>query len=530
VEYDAVIIGAGFAGVHALYVLRESFTCRVFEAGDGVGGTWFWNRYPGARCDVESLDYSYTFSEALYREWDWSERYPRQPEIERYVNHVVDKFDLRKDIQLSTTVVSAAFDEASGRWIIETDRGDRVSAQFLIAATGCLSAPNAPDFKGLDSFAGEVYQTSLWPKEAVDFTGKRVGLIGTGSSGIQAAPIIAEDAEHLFVFQRTANFSIPAGQRTIDSRVQAERKATIGAWVDQARQTQTGFPVARPPRHVTDYTVEEVRADLDTLWGVAPLTTLANVYDDLSVSEEANEVVSEWVRDKIRATVKDTVTAELLCPKDHPFLAKRLCVDSGYYEMYNRDNVTLVDVRSAPIGQITPDGLRLTDGRDFDLDVIILATGFDGMTGALTRIDIRGRDGWPLVDAWKNGPATYLGLQVARFPNLFMITGPQSPSVLANMLIGMEDHIHFIDGCMKHMRSRSLQTIEPTEEAQDEWVARVLQYADATLVTRANSWWRGANIPGKPQVFMIYLAGLANYRTECDAIVADGYRGFLLAA
>ncbi len=530
-QVDVVVIGAGFAGLYALHKLRNvmGLTVQVFEAGDGVGGTWFWNRYPGARCDSESFYYCYSFSEELAQEWEWTGKYPEQPEIERYLNHVADRFDLRRDIALSTRVSAARFDDVSGRWEVELDGGDRVVAQFLVTAVGCLSAENVPDIPGLDSFQGAVYLTAKWPREGVDVSGKRVGLIGTGSSGIQATPRLAAQADHLTVFQRTPNFTIPARHQAFLPEHQAAIKGDYAAIFELTRQTAGGFPYLPIERSTMTVPLEERLQVLEALWDEGGFKFLWGGFSDLLRDPAANEFVSEYIRDKIRASVSDPVTAELLCPKDHPYGSKRPPIDTDYYVTFNRDNVRLVDVRSNPIEAITPTGLRTTD-EVFDLDVLVLATGFDAMTGALLRIDIRGVGGVRLADVWKDGPQTLLGLQVAGFPNMFTITGPGSPSVLLNMPVAIEQHVDWIGELIDSMHEHGWTRVEATEEAQGAWVEHVAEVASDSLMVRGNSWYVGANIPGKPRVVTPYAGGQTMYRERCDASKNAGYEGFAFSA
>ncbi len=521
--FDAVIVGAGFAGLYMLYRMRAlGLTARVYEAGDGVGGTWFWNRYPGCRCDVESLEYSYQFSEELEQDWEWTERYAGQPEILAYLNHVADRFDLRKDIKFNSRVTAATFDQDDNRWIVETD-GETVSAGFCIMATGCLSSTNTPDFKGIDSFKGETYHTGDWPHEGVDLTGKRVGLIGTGSSGIQATPVIAEQAAHLTVFQRTPNFSVPAHNKPMDPAYQSEIKADYRNF----RKKLKDLPIAcmRPPgeKSALEATPDERQLEYETYWQRGGLSFLG-AYSDLITNQGSNETAAEFVRAKIRAIVDDPAVAEMLSP-DHVIGCKRPCSDSGYFETFNRPNVTLVDVQAAPIESITPGGVATTDA-NYELDCIIFATGFDAMTGSLNRIDIRGRDGIRLKDKWADGPTTYLGLTTVGFPNLFTMTGPGSPSVLANMVTGVEHHAEWISECIVYIREHGFERIEPTPEAEDAWVAHVNEVADSTLYPTCNSWYMGANIPDKPRVFLPYIGGFPTYLKKCEAIVQNGYEGF----
>jgi len=524
---DAVIVGAGFAGLYALHRLRGlGLSARVFEAGDGVGGTWYWNRYPGARCDVESMDYSYSFSDELQQQWHWTERYASQPEILTYINHVADRFDLRRDIQLNTRVISAVFDEAESRWTIATDRGDRVSAQFCLMATGCLSTAQVPAVEGLETFAGRWYHTGHWPHEGVDFTGQRVGVVGTGSSAIQSIPIIARQAAHLFVFQRTPNFSVPAQNAPLDEDDERRIKASYAEFRRQARESRVGFVVESEDRSALEVSAEERTRKYEAHWNRGGLGFSAT-FADLLTSQEANDTAAEFFRGKIRSIVRDPAVAELLSPREYPVGTKRLCVDTEYYATFNRPNVTLVDLRATPIEAIVPDGLR-TRAASYRLDSLVFATGFDAMTGALLAIDIRGRAGRALRETWTAGPRTYLGLAVAGFPNLFAITGPGSPSVLSNMIVSIEQHVDWIADCLRYLRDHGLGCIEATAPAQDAWVEHVNQVGHATLYPRANSWYMGANVPGKPRIFMPYIGGVGTYRQHCDDVAARGYQGFTL--
>jgi cyclohexanone monooxygenase len=527
---DVAIVGGGLAGLYAIYRLRGmGLRVRAFEAGSDIGGTWFWNRYPGARCDVESLEYSYSFSDDLQQAWKWPERYGTQPEILRYINHVADRFDLRRDVQLSTRVTSALFDSEANEWTLMTDRGDVVRAHFCIMAAGNLSTPRVPEFRGLCDFRGKWYHSGLWPHESVDFSGQRVGVIGTGSSGVQMIPIIARQASHLHVFQRTANFSLPARNAPMDPERERRHKAEYPARRRAAYDTPfaiAGYP--KPTKSALQATSEERRAAYEAKWQEGGSISFLYTYADLLVKKEANDTASEFVREKIRSIVKDPRTAELLAPNDYPIGTKRLCLDTGYYETYNRDNVTLVDVRSDPILEITPNGLRTAGGVAYELDAIVFATGFDAMTGALREIDIRTTGGATLADRWAGGPLTYLGLMVAGFPNMFIITGPGSPGVKTQMIASIEQHTDWITGCLDHMRRYDLDRIEPTVEAEATWVQHVNAVADSTLYPLANSWYLGANIPGKPRVFMPYVGGFDAYKRRCDAVAASGYEGFRL--
>ena len=526
-DLDAVIVGAGFAGLYMLHRLRGlGLSARVYEAGDGIGGTWYWNRYPGARCDVESMDYSYSFSDELQQEWQWTERYASQPEILRYINHVADRFDLRRDVRLSTRVTAAVFDEATHRWAVSTDRGDRVSAQFCVMATGCLSAAQVPDFKGLETFEGAWYHTGNWPHEGVDFTGQRVGVIGTGSSAIQSIPLIARQAAHLFVFQRTPNFSIPARNAPLDPEYERRWKANYAEHRRQARESRVGFVVERNDLSALEVSAEERLREYEGRWSRGGLGFNAT-FADLLTSKDANDTAAEFFRAKIRAAVRDPAVAETLSPRHYPVGTKRLCVDTDYYDTFNRDNVTLIDLRTAPIEAITPTGLRTRD-EAYALDSLVFATGFDAMTGALLSIDVRGRAGQPLRHKWAEGPRTYLGLAVAGFPNLFAITGPGSPSVLSNMIVSIEQHVDWIADCLVYLREHDRTAIEATVAAEDTWVAHVNEVGNATLYPLANSWYMGANIPGKPRIFMPYIGGVGVYRQFCDDVAAKGYEGFAL--
>ena len=528
-DLDAVIVGAGFAGLYMLYRMRDvlGLKARVYERGDGVGGTWFWNRYPGARCDSESFYYCYSFSEELDQEWDWTSKYPEQPEILSYLNHVADRFDLRRDIQLSTRVTGASFDEATNCWEVRTEAGERITARFLISAVGCLSAANVPDIKGLDDFEGDWYHTGAWPQEGVDFRGKRVGLIGTGSTGIQATPVIAAEAAHLTVFQRTPNYSVPTHNHRLTAEAWAEIKANYPEIRRRIRASRAGFPYTVEDRSAMSVSDEERQAIYERLWQEGGFKFLWGSFNDILINLESNKTAADFIRAKIRETVKDPELAEMLSPTDHPYGSKRPPIDTHYYESFNRDNVKLVDIRKAPIAEITPRGLRTEDG-EYELDTIVFATGFDAMTGSLLRMDIRGRGGRTLADKWAEGPRTYLGLQVAGFPNLFTITGPGSPSVLSNMPTAIEQHAEWISDCIEYMREQGLRRIEAKVEAEDEWVDHVRAVGDFTLHKYANSWYLGSNIPGKKRVFMPYVGGLDLYRARCDEVAGNGYAGFEL--
>ena len=530
-SYDALVIGAGFSGLYQLLCLRDrlGLSVKVLEQGDGLGGTWYWNRYPGARCDSESHSYCYSFSDELMREWEWSERYPGPPEILRYLNHVADRFDLKRDIRFNTRVTAAHYDSAANRWRVSTAAGEQLTAQFLITAVGCLSTANIPNIPGLESFAGQWHHTGQWPHEGVDFTGKRVGQIGTGSTGIQAAPVIAETAAHLTVFQRTANYSVPARNAPLTPAFQQYVKANTAEIRAITRSTPNGHPFTISDRGALETSPEERLAIYEAAWEKGGLQ-FRGTFRDLVVNKEANDTASTFLRNKIHEIVKDPATAATLADIDHPYAAKRPPIDTHYFEAFNRENVDLVDIKATPIQEITPRGIR-TSAAEYPLDIIVFATGFDAMTGPLLRLDIQGRDGFKLKDSWAAGPRNYLGLQIAGFPNLFTITGPGSPSVLCNMPVAIEQHVEWITDCIAHMRANRLTRIETTTSAMDAWVAKVNAAANATVLPLAkHSWYLGANVPGKPRVFMPYAGGMAYYRKICDDVAAKNYEGFNLTA
>ena len=527
-DVDAVVIGAGFAGLYMLHRLRDmGLSVRVFERGSGVGGTWYWNRYPGARCDTDSVEYSYQFSDALQQEWRWTERFATQPEILRYLEHVADRFDLRRDIRFGTSVTEAAFDEAAGCWRIATDDGARLSATYCIMATGCLSAPNRPEFDGLDRFAGEWYHTGAWPHEGVSFAGKRVGIVGTGSSAIQSIPLIAAEARHLTVFQRQANYSVPARNGPLDAGVYADIRAQYGKLRQQAKQTPTGCWWHVNPATADEMSPSARRRELEARWETGGLC-MYSVFKDVLMNDEANEIAAAFIREKIRGLVHAPQVAALLSP--HSFVGcKRICLDTDYFATFNQPNVTLVDISDAPVEEITRAGLR-TGGKEYELDTIVFAIGYDAMTGPLLRIDIRGAGGQTLNAKWADGPRTYLGLLVEGFPNLFTITGPSSPSVLTNMVPAIEQHVEWIADCIANARACGRPRIEATREAEDGWMAHHEEVAAETLFPSCNSWYVGANVPGKPRKVTPYTGGFPSYIEKCDAVVANGYEGFSLTA
>ena len=526
-RFDAVVVGAGFSGLYMLHRLRAlGMSVRVVERGHDVGGTWYWNRYPGARCDIESIDYQYSFDEQLVQEWRWSERYATQPEILRYLEHVADRFGLRKDIVFDTSVLAAVWDESEHAWRVRCDNGELLTATYVVMATGNLSSVKSPELPGLEDFQGEWFHTGRWPHEPVDFTGKTVAVVGTGSSGIQTITEVAHRADHLYVLQRTPNYSMPAQNRQLSDD---EWRELTRNWSDRRRiceLSESGVPVDTPTKRTLEATPEERRQRFEQGWQRGGISALSSGFTDFFTDEKANKVAQDFARQKIHEVVRDPAVATLLCPSHH-IGTKRTCTDVGYFETYNLPHVELVDLRANPLVRITSSGIELEDRR-IDVDAIIFAIGFDAITGALTEIEIRGVNGHLLTDKWAHGPRTYLGLQSAGFPNLFMITGPQSPSVLSNMVVSIEQHVDWVADCLEHLRKRGIDRIEPTVEAEDGWVEHVAQLAADTLYPKATSWYVGANIPGKPRVFMPYVAGCGQYRREAEDVVQRGYAGFVL--
>ena len=526
---DALIIGAGFSGLYQLHKLRDDLglSVQVLEVAPSVGGTWYWNRYPGARCDSLSHSYRLMFSEELARGWESTERYPGPEENCRYLSYIADRLDLLKNIRFNIRVTAALYNEASATWTISTDTGERYEARYLITGVGCLSSTNVPNIPGLDSFTGVWHHTGEWPHEGVDFRGKRVGQIGTGSSGIQAAPIIAETAEHLTIFQRTANYSVPAHNGPLTPEFQEELQRNFHNIKATMLGSPNGMPFPLSERLAVETEADERTRIFEQAWATGGLQFRSSFFD-LMTDENANAFASDFIKAKIREIVRDPKTAAVLADINHPYGTKRPPVDSFYFETFNLDHVDLVDLRSTPIEAITPDGIRTSDA-DYPLDIIVFATGFDAMTGTLLKIDIRGRGGQTLADAWSAGPLNYLGLQVAGFPNLFTVTGPGSPSVLSNMPVSIEQHVDWITDCIAHMEANGFASIETTQEAMAEWVAHVNDVANSTLMPKANhSWYHGTNVPGKPVVFMPYAGGIPRYRKICDEVALDGYRGFEL--
>jgi len=532
-DFDAVVIGAGFSGMYMLKSLRDNLglKVRVYEAGDTVGGTWYWNRYPGARCDSDAYIYCFTFDKQLLQEWEWTERYPEQPEILRYLEHVAKRHDLKRDMQFSTRVTSAEFDEKNNLWMVHTDSGDEVTARYLVAAVGSLSHTNMPQFKGLERFKGTWYHTSRFPHTGVDFTAKRVGVVGTGATAVQAIPEIAQQAKHLTVFQRTANFCVPARHGKVDPEVIKARKADYDGIVKRIRESFFGQEHYFIPKSALEATPEEREREFDKMWDAGGFAFWLANYQDMFFSQEANDLCADYIKRKIRTTVQDPVVAEKLVPNGYAYGTKRQPLDTNYFETFNKDNVLLVDAATdGGIEEITEKGIR-AGGNEYEFDIIVFATGFDAMTGALKALNLKGRGGRTLEKAWADGPHSYLGISVAGFPNVFTITGPHSPSVLSNMPVSIEQHVEWITDCIDNMRQTGKTTIEPTSQAQDQWVSHVNEIINATLMTGTNSWYMSANIADKPRAFLPYLdpEGVGGYRKRCDEVAANGYEGFALA-
>ena len=522
---DAVVVGAGFAGLYQVHRLQQAgYRVRAFEKGSDVGGTWYWNRYPGARCDIESICYSYSFDEALQREWRWPQRYAEQPDILRYLQHVAERFDLRQHFAFNTAIESAHYDETSQRWLVRTSTGETISTQFFIMATGCLSKPLEPKFKGLESFTGEQYQTSRWPHAGVDFTGKRVGIIGTGSSSIQSTPIIAKQAAQLMVFQRTPQFAIPAWNRELTDEEMRTAQESYAELRRLMRQSEVGIDYESPTIGAKAADAESLQKQLEYAWNRGGYLMLA-AYPDLLTDLESNKIVSDWVKEKIRARIKDPEVARKLMP-EYPLGAKRLCVDTNYFETFNRDNVTLVDLRESGIDGFTAQGIRLENGTEYALDAVIFATGFDAMTGALLSVDIRGKGGLTLREKWQNGTKNYLGVSVAGFPNFFTITGPGSPSVLYNMTASIEQNVDFVSNTIDHLRDHHYASIEAQPREELAWTKYVDWISKQTIYTKVKSWYNGENVNGKPAGFMPYAGGGLTYFEFVRQAVDEGYRGF----
>lgn len=527
--FDAIVIGAGFSGLYQLHRLRDTlgFRCRLLEVGDGVGGTWYWNRYPGARCDTESNAYMYYFSRDILNQWDWSERYPQQPEIARYLNFVTDQLKLRPDIQLGTRVQGATYDEEDNRWVVTTAQQQTFACTYLITAIGCLSSANLPEIAGRDDFSGESYHTGQWPSQTVKFEGKRVAVIGTGSTGIQVIPVVAQEAAALTVFQRTANYSIPARNQPLSNEQKQQIKKQADARHHIMTHNTNGHAFWIDDVNAFDVSEAEREAKYQAAWDKGGLQFRAT-FKDLLTSQVANDTAAAFIKKRIRQVVHDPVTAGTLTNFDHPFAAKRPPIDSHYFETFNLPHVKLIDLRRDPIQRITAAGIQTASGMH-KLDAIVYATGFDAMTGAFDNIEFTGRHGKRLRDVWQAGPITYLGLQIPGFPNLFTITGPGSPSVLCNMPPQIEQHVDWITRCIGHLRTQGISTIEASQASALAWGDEVNRAAQASLLGGvSHSWYLGANVPGKPRAFMPYAGGLKRYRDMCDEVASNSYRGFLL--
>jgi cation diffusion facilitator CzcD-associated flavoprotein CzcO len=524
-EYDAIVIGAGVAGLYQLYRLREAgLSVRLYEDGSGVGGTWYWNRYPGCRFDSESESYGYSWSPELLQEWDWKEHYSGQPENERYLNFVADKFDLRRDIQFNSRVTSAVYDERANRWDIQLENGERARAQFLVTATGLLSARYTPPFEGIDSFKGESFHTSRWPKEPVNFKGKRVAVIGTGATGVQLIPEIAKEVGHLTVFQRTPNYCAPCRNSLVSPETQQEWKANYEQIHKRIRETTAAFIHDFDRRKTLEVPKEERLAFYEELWTQPGFKKWLSNFYDIMIDPAANEDFAEFVRNKIRQRVKDPVVAEKLIPRDHPFGSKRIPLETGYYDAYNRDNVLLVDVREAPIERITPKGVKTTE-KEYEFDMIIYATGFDAVTGSLTRMDIRGLNGQTLKDKWANGPRTFLGIQTAGFPNLFIAIN----NSFCNYTVCAESMVEWITNCIGYIREKGYKRIDATPQAETAWVEYINKAGAGSIFTKAKSaWFMGTNIPGKTRAILLNPIPAPAYRAKCNEAAANGYQDFVM--
>ena len=528
-EVDAVVVGAGFSGLYMLHKLRElGLTTRAFEAAEGVGGTWYWNRYPGARCDSESHYYCYSFSEEIRNEWKWSCRYPAQPEILQYLNFVADRLDLKKDIEFGTRITAGHYDEQTHTWLVETDKGETVRARFLITGVGNTSTPANPTLPGIEKFAGKVYHTGLWPHEKVDFNGQRVGLIGTGSSGIQSTPMIAAEAAHLTVFQRTANYSVPARNHELTDEMRREQLAKFGELHKLTLASPIGMSFEPAQVSALEISPEERKAKLDELWDLGGFRFMFTSFNDIVLDKQANAVVADYITAKIRDKVSDPAVADVLCDFNHPVGTKRPPIDTDYYETFNRDNVDIVSIRANPIREVTADGLTMEDGKHYRFDAIVFATGFDTVTGTLIKMNLHGRGGRALAEKWQYGPQAYLGLFTSGFPNLLMITGPGSPAILTNFPVCIEQNVDWITGLLAHMRKIGANEVETTPEAEEQWVKDIVEAADQTLFPTVDSWYMNSNLPGKPRVFTAYFNGMNTYSDICEDVAANGYKGLEL--
>jgi len=528
-DYDAVVIGAGFSGLYMLYKLREmGLRTRAYEAGEGVGGAWYWNRYPGARCDSESYFYCFSFSDELLQEWTWSERFPAQPEIERYLNFAADRLNLRPDIQFNTRVTAAIYDEATMRWTVETSAGDRVSARYVVSAIGGLTTANLPDIPGIKDFRGEWYHTGQWPKHEVDFAGKRVGVIGTGSTGTQLIPVVASKAAALTVFQRTPAYIMPARNAPLDPEFVEDVKANYPEIWRKAKASRGGMPFDPPVLDFDDVSEEEARRLYEEAWERGGVRVL-QVFKDVYSNPKSNEFAAEFFRSKVRQIVKDPATAEILSPKGYPVGAKRVALDTNYYETFNLPHVRVVDVKATPISRITPEGIRVGD-TDHPLDMIIFATGYDAVTGSFRAIDVRGRGGVRLADRLEEGPRSYLGLGFAGFPNLLTVNGPCNPALSTNVPVSIEHDVEWIADCIAYLEKNRIKAIEPTEEAEEAWVRNTQELVEGTIFEQADSWQFGSNVPGKPRRFLLWLGGHSAFREKCAEVAGAGYEGFALTS
>jgi cation diffusion facilitator CzcD-associated flavoprotein CzcO len=523
-QLDAVVIGAGVTGLYQLHLLRElGLSVRCYDGAGGVGGTWYWNRYPGCCFDSETESYGYSFSAELLQEWDWKEHFAGQPETERYLNYVADKFDLRKDIRLNSWVKSAGYNEDDNLWTVELESGERVQTQFLVAAVGILSARYTPQFPGIETFGGDSYHTARWPHEPVDFTGKRVAVIGTGSTGIQVVQTIAKEVGQLTVFQRTANYAVPLRNGPIDPETQGRWKATYPEIHKRLRETRNAFIHVNDPRNAMDVSIEERRALYEELWLRPGFAKWLGNFSDIMTNREANEDFAEFVRGKIRGRVKDPILAEKLVPRDHPFGSKRIPLETDYYEAFNRSNVSLVDLKGTPIESITPQGIRTTDA-EYEFDIIIYATGFDAVSGGLTQLDIRGLDGVAFRDKWADGPRSYLGIQTTGFPNFFI----SQNAAFCNYTVCAETIAEWIRDCIRYVRAKGFTNIVPLPEAEEAWVQRASELAMQTVLVDAKSWFMGSNIPGKKRAVLMYADSAPAFRAACEEVAARGYEGFAL--
>ncbi|MGW0640213.1 flavin-containing monooxygenase [Nocardia salmonicida] len=523
---DALVVGAGFSGMYQLHRLRQlGLDVHAIEGGDGVGGVWYWNRYPGARCDVPSLSYSYSFSPELDQDWNWTEKYATQPEILRYLEHVADRFDLRKDMTFGTWVTDMDFDEDTARWTVRTDDGATVSARFVVMASGVLTKWKQPEVPGIDDFGGETHHTARWPHEGVDFTGKRVAVIGTGSTGIQLIPLLAEQAQQLTVFQRTANFVLPAWNRALDTNEITEVKAEYPAWRELQRSSRSGIPSTPPTDSTFDVHPNLRRERFEAGWNSGSVLGVITAFNDILADARANEVACDFIRTKIRSIVTDAQTAEDLCPAGYAYGTKRPALGTNYYETYNRDNVMLVNLRRTPMEALTASGVRTTEA-EYEFDAIVFATGFDALTGALTQIDIRGRGGRLLRDKWANGPQVLLGLMSADFPNLFMVTGPTGPASFSNNVVVIEHDVEWITDCIGYLCANDIRTFEPKPDAESSWVQRVTEIVNGTLFENSESWYTGANVAGKARVLQAYLGGFDKYSALCAEASSNDYQSF----